>query len=296
MSKQPIIILVLGATGQVGSEIKSIHQNYPQYKFIFADRSTIDISERGSLDKIKSLKPAFVINCAAYTAVDHAEKALVSSMISNAYAVGWIARGCAECGASLIHLSSDYVYHSNPGFPLRENDVVKPEGVYAMTKAAGEQLANYFCPRTIILRSSWIYSSYGNNFVKTMLKLALVRKEIAVVNDQFGAPTYAEDLASAILSIIKNIVEEGGDGKYGIYNYANEGLTSWYDFAKEIFQVSKIGIEVKGITTAEYGAAAPRPAWSVLSLSKIKQQFGLEIPYWRFSLAKCLQKIEETKV
>jgi dTDP-4-dehydrorhamnose reductase len=271
-------ILVLGSNGQLGQELKRHLAQQDYNGLIFADRSTIDISEEGSIDKILVLKPSIIINCAAYTAVDTAEKDAAAAMHINATSVGYLAKACNAIDAVLIHISSDYVYHGHHTMPIKEDSNTLPKGVYAVSKAKGDTLATQLHDKTIVLRCSWIYSDYGNNFVKTMLKLAQTRRELTIVNDQFGAPTYAKDIAIAIGIIISKIDEL--PAPYGIYNFANEGVTTWYDFAQYIFNNRELNMQLHGTTTAQYNAPAPRPRWSVMNLNKIKSTFHIDIRHW----------------
>ncbi|MBK8700597.1 MAG: dTDP-4-dehydrorhamnose reductase [Saprospiraceae bacterium] len=281
-------ILVLGSNGQVGEAIKTISASYPKFNFVFAGRADIDLEDPDLGQKIMDEHANYVINCAAYTQVDRAETEVLKSWKINTCAVGRIAQACVACGATLIHLSTDYVYDSNRGLPYRESDPTAPKSVYATTKLSGEVLARFFKPDTLIVRTSWIYSDTGHNFVNTMLNLAQKRKSLTVVNDQFGAPTCAADLASALMKMVEHIQNQGVDQLGGIYNYANEGITTWYDFAREIFSFMDIGIDLQPISTQDYGAKAPRPAWSVMSLARVKNTFHLTIPHWRQSLHKTL--------
>ncbi len=284
-------ILVLGSNGQLGSELKELHNLFPDYKFIFADRSSIDISDNGSFDKIVSLQPNFVINAAAYTAVDKAETEVQEAMNINAFAVGFIAKACKQINAVLLHISSDYVYHGNYTMPMKENFETKPKNIYAISKLNGEKLAQQFNDKTIIIRASWIYSIFQNNFVKTMLKLSETRSELSIVHDQIGAPTNAKDLANAIMQIVDYIKINPSENVYGIYNYANEGTTNWMEFAAEIFRIKNRSVLLKGISTEAYNAPALRPKWSVMNLDKIKNTFKLQIPHWKESLEKMLSQL-----
>jgi dTDP-4-dehydrorhamnose reductase len=290
--KKVFTVLVLGCDGQLGKELQAQTHLFPEWHFIFTNRSTLDINEDGSIDKIITLKPDVVINAAAFTAVDKAELEINTCTIANTYAVGWIAKACKALNATFIHVSTDYVYHNNGNMPLKETDQTAPKNIYAVSKLNGEKLAMAFNPKTIIIRSSWIYSFYGNNFVKTMLKLAETRTELNVVYDQFGAPTNAADLASTILVITNKINKTPYDNIYGIYNYANEGITTWKAFAETIFEKTNKNIKVNPVTTEIFNAPALRPKWSVLNLSKIKSTFNLKIPHWTTSLAKMLSQIE----
>lgn len=283
------LVLVLGSNGQLGLSLKALSTHHPSYNFVFMDRQGLDINAPNCTKAIADMHPAIVINAAAYTAVDKAEVEIVEAMNANAYAMARIAKACHQCGAWLVHVSSDYVYHSSYGQPLTEKDETLPKNIYAITKLYGEKLALYFNPKTIVIRSSWIYSIYGNNFVKTMLRLGASKNQLNIVSDQHGAPTNAADLATAILNISDCVVNQADVGLHGIYNFANEGSTTWMDFAKAIFEIKGMDVEVLPITTEAYNAPALRPLWSVMDMSKIKSKFGLTIPEWRESLEKVLK-------
>lgn len=281
-------ILVLGSNGQLGQTLKSLASNHTRYNFIFKDRLGLDINDSSCIQTIIELQPSIVINTAAYTAVDKAEIEVFEAMNANAFAVARVAKACNLCNAWLIHISSDYVYHSIYGRPLTENDETLPKNIYALSKLYGEKYAQYFNPKTIVIRASWIYSIYGNNFVKTMLRLAATKNLLSIVADQHGAPTSAEDLSMALFTIADRIVHQNNTNLSGIYNFANEGSTTWMDFAKAIFEHKGMAIEVLPTTTAAYNAPALRPLWSVMDLAKIKVNFGLSIPTWRQSIEKAL--------
>ncbi len=284
-------VLVLGSQGQLGLELHSLSLRSKGFHFLFLDRTALDINDTQCGLKIKAMRPDVVINAAAYTAVDKAEQEILLAMQANAYAVARIAVACNEINALLIHISSDYVYHSGKSIPMDENVTTAPKNIYAISKLYGEKMATYFNAKTVVIRSSWIYSIYGNNFVKTMLKLAATKKSLKIVNDQFGAPTNAKDLADAILKIVTNLIDNPDQEAYGIYNYANEGYTTWMSFAQTIFASKELEVEVLPCTTKDYNAPALRPAWSVMQLDKIKNKFGLTIPHWKDSLTKMLKDL-----
>ena len=285
-------ILVTGAKGQVGSELRSLAaKNFlPDFNFIFSDADELDICNYGEVaDFFKANHIAYCINCAAYTAVDKAESDTDNAIKVNVTGTENLASACNIYGAKLLHISTDYVYHNSQNTPFIETDETNPQSVYGLTKLQGEQKAMEICAQTIVVRTSWVYSSFGNNFVKTMLKLGAERPELKVIFDQIGTPTYAADLAEAMLDMIK--IHESGNGPQwkGIYHYSNEGVCSWYDFAVSIFEIRKLPVKVFPIETKDYPTPARRPHFSLLNKSKIKADFGIGIPYWRDSLKKCLE-------
>jgi dTDP-4-dehydrorhamnose reductase len=267
---------------------------HPEQSFVFAGREDLDLQHRKSVrDYLKALKSknlAWVINCAAYTAVDKAESEPDKAKEINVLGPKYLAETCAELGIPLIHFSTDYVYHNRQNTPFQETDPVSPKGVYARTKLAGERAVLRAQPLSMVIRTSWVYSAFGQNFVKTMLRLGGERDSLSVVADQIGSPTYAPDLAEAVLEIIRQ-VESGLISKEaiaGIWHFSNEGEASWYDFASAIFELKDITCKLRPIATKDYPTPAQRPPFSVLDKSKIKAVFGLEIPHWRESLRKCL--------
>ena len=285
-------ILVTGSNGQLGSEIKEISSNYP-YNFFFTDRSELDISNKISIvNFIETNSINTIINCAAYTAVDKAEEEKELADKINHIAVKYLAEISKENNIKLIHISTDYVFNGQNYKPYTEDDITNPNSVYGKTKLDGEAALQKINPKnSIIIRTSWVYSSYGANFVKTMLRLGRERDELGVIFDQVGTPTYAGDLAKAILEILPNIKSE----KVQIYNYSNEGVLSWYDFSKEIIRMAKLECRINPIETKEYPTPASRPHYSLLNKSKIKQKFNISIPYWKDSLEDCLRKMGERK-
>lgn len=280
------MILVTGANGQVGQELQALQTDFPDLKVYFAKRETLDIT--GDFSSIKKDFPnvKYIVNAAAYTAVDKAESEAHLAKAINETAVKNLAQYAAKNNIQLIHISSDYVYHTELNRPYIETDVCAPKGIYAQTKLAGDLAALEVNPCAIILRTSWVYSRFGNNFVKTMLRLGKERAQLNVVFDQIGTPTNAADLATAILNIIVQL--EAGKKASGVFHYSNEGVTSWYDFAKAIFELSNIDCQVFPIESKDYPTPAPRPHFSVLNKQKIKAIFGLEVPHWRERLSGCL--------
>jgi len=275
-------ILVTGANGQLGSELQKISTNFPEHRFCFTDIAQLDITNREAVNAFfETNKFQTIINCAAYTAVDKAEDDEPTAMLLNATAVRYLAQACRKTDASLIHISTDYVYSGNAYTPYCEDAPALPASVYGKTKLAGEEAA-LVAPKSTIIRTSWLYSSFGNNFVKTMLRLGKERDELRIVYDQTGTPTYAADLASVIMKIVNS------NAKSGIFNYSNEGVCSWYDFAHEIINQAGMKCVVKPIETKDYPLPAPRPNYSVMNKARIKTQFDLEIPHWKESLKKCL--------
>lgn len=282
-------ILVTGTNGQLGNEIQKLSLNYPYYTFTFTNRTTLDLSDLSTTkDFFKGNRFDAIINCAAYTAVDKAESEPELADTINHRFVSMLAQIAKRDNSKLIHISTDYVFNGKNHRPYVENDATDPQGVYGKTKCDGEKtILDVSAKNTIILRTSWVYSAYGNNFVKTMFRLGRERNSLGVIFDQVGTPTYARDLASAILDILPKI----NNDKPEIYHYSNEGVASWYDFAKAIFELSGVTCEVNPITTDQYPTPASRPPYSVLNKSKIKNDFSLPIPYWRESLKSCLKEL-----
>ena len=275
-----MVVLVTGASGQLGQALQAIAPHYPKIVFHFAGSVQADITNRQQiLDLFKNIKPQYCINTAAYTAVDKAESEYQQAYDVNVLGVRNLAEACNTTGTTLVHISTDFVFDGQKKIPYTEEDTVNPQGVYGQTKREGEVALAALLPEHYIIRTSWLYSAYGNNFMKTMLRLAAEKPSLGVVNDQTGTPTYAPDLAKAILAII-----ESGIKAYGIYHYSNEGQATWYEFAKTIFEVNDIAIELNPIPTSAYPTPAQRPAYSVLDKTKIKRTFGLAIPHWHQSL------------
>lgn len=286
-------LLVTGANGQVGSELRAIHGDYPQHDFTFADRTTLDLSNLCKMeDYFEDKTFDVIINCAAYTAVDKAESDEDLANTINHRAVSMLAKIAKKKNISLIHISTDYVFNGQSYRPYIETDSTDPRGVYGRTKRDGENaLLNVAPHNTIIIRTSWVYSTFGANFVKTMLRLGRERDSLGVIFDQVGTPTYARDLAKTILDILPKIENEAPE----IYHYSNEGCASWYDFAKAIFELSHIKCTVNPITTDQYPTPVSRPHYSLLNKIKIKNDFSIAIPYWRDSLKQCLEHLGENQ-
>lgn len=286
MSNKQLTILVTGSNGQLGSALQVLAADFPDHRFLFTTKDDLDIVQPEETAKYFSTHSInFCINCAAYTAVDKAESEKETAFFNNAYAVACIADICHKNKIQLIHISTDYVFDGTANQPYKETDRTNPVSVYGQSKMQGEELALRNNPSTIIIRTSWLYSSFKNNFVKTMLRLMKEKESINVVNDQFGCPTYAADLAAAIMQII---VSGKSHENPGIYHYTNAGITNWYEFALAIKRLTRSNCIVNPITTAEYPTAAKRPAYSVLDATKIKETFAIDIPHWETSLQKCL--------
>jgi dTDP-4-dehydrorhamnose reductase len=295
----PKHILITGSTGQVGSELSALVRAKEHHLdlavFYFTDRKTLDITDKEMLETfIQKHSIDTIINCAAYTAVDKAEEDSDKAYAVNAEAVGYLAIISKKKEIQLIHLSSDYVFSHDKNTPLDERDKVGAKGVYAQSKLAGEEALRRIAPsHAIIIRTAWVYSSFGNNFVKTMLRLGKERESISVVSDQVGTPTYARDLAKIILHIL---TQEKHSKEVILYNYTNEGLCSWYDFAIMIFELSAISCHINPIPSKDYPTPAKRPHYSVLNKSKIKEDFDIHIPHWIHSLKFCLEEIKLAKL
>jgi dTDP-4-dehydrorhamnose reductase len=288
-------IFVSGRDGQLGNELKTLSSTQ-NFDFIFSDKDDMDITDEGILkEAFEKYKPSFFINCAAYTAVDRAETDQEITYKINAEAVGLIAKQCHRFNTKLIHISTDYVFNGNATEPYKPDDATDPVNYYGYTKWLGEQLALNNNPDTIVIRTSWVYSSYGANFVKTMLRLMKERKEINVVNDQFGSPTYAKDLAEAILEIVNserlavNSSPLTAHHSPNIYHYSNDGIISWYDFAVAIKEIKQLDCAVHPIPTTAYPTPAKRPAYSGLDKSTIVSTFDIQLKNWKASLEDCLK-------
>ncbi len=280
-------VIVTGANGQVGRELQVLAGHFPEFQFHFTSRFNLDITDEQAVQHFFNQHPAdYCINAAAYTAVDRAEEEPEAAERTNALAPRYLAEACAQQNIPMLHFSTDYVYHNDVNRPLLESDETCPAGVYARTKLAGEQAALEAHSKTMILRTSWVYSVFGHNFVKTMLRLGRERDRLTVVYDQIGSPTHARSLARAAIAILQQY-EQGAvprEQQHGIYNYSNEGVCSWYDFALAIFEMSGIDCEVAPILSKDFPTPAARPSYSVMDKSKFKAAFGLNIPHWRDDL------------
>lgn len=286
------IILITGANGQLGNELKVVSKNFYGYDFIFTDIDILDIT---SLDQttgfIKKSKPDWIINCAAYNLVDKAESEPDQALLINGIAVKNITEVISGSECRFIHVSSDYVYDGKSNVPYNEHVSPNPLSAYGRSKLAGEKYA-LLHQGSMIIRTSWLYSSFGNNFVKTILRHAAEKESLKVVFDQTGTPTYAADLAEAIMTIVSGVIRNQMAMNSGIYNYSNEGVCTWYDFACEIIKEAGLTCQVHPVLTKDYHLAAERPAYSVMDKSKIKDNYSLSIPHWRTSLIKCIKLLK----
>lgn len=283
------VILVTGQNGQLGNELKVLSKNYSQYDYVFTDVGELDITDAAKVAEFfLRYKPVICINAAAYTAVDKAETDRELALKINAHAVGNLADNCNKINTRFIHISTDYVFDGTATTPYSENDPVDPVNFYGESKLKGEQIAFEKHSSTVIIRTSWVYSFFGNNFVKTMLRLMKERRSLSVVNDQLGSPTYAADLASAIMNIASHNKNAGG-----IYHFSNEGIISWFDFAVAIKNLAALSCDIKPVDTSGYPTPAKRPAYSALNKEKIRSTFGIELKDWKDSLQQCVHLLQE---
>lgn len=283
-------VLVTGANGQLGNSIRLLAENHPEYNFLFTDVDTLDITNPAAVrGMIKDNQVDFVLNCAAYTAVEKAEEDEALCRRINAFAVGVLGKAAHEAGAKMIHVSTDYVFSGTSYRPYVETDVTCPVSAYGRTKLAGEEILQEVCPDAVIIRTAWLYSEFGSNFVKTVLRLGKERDQLGFVFDQIGTPTYAGDLAAAILAVVT--ADERNAFVPGIYHFSNEGVCSWYDFTVKILQIAGIDCRVLPIETKDYPTKAVRPPYSVLNKKKIKTTYGITIPHWEESLRLCMEKL-----
>jgi dTDP-4-dehydrorhamnose reductase len=283
------VILITGANGQLGNELRVISKNYYGYDFIFTDVETLDLtSENQTREFINETNPDWIINCAAYNLVDKAESEPDKAMLVNGIAVKNIIEVVRESESKFIHISSDYVFDGKNNVPYSEYSMPNPLSAYGRSKLAGEKFALKH-HGSMVIRTSWLYSSFGNNFVKSILKNANEKESLNVVFDQTGTPTYAADLAGAIMSIVSGVIRNHFAMSAGVFNYSNEGVCSWYDFATEIINEAGLQCKINPVLTKEYRLAAQRPEYSVLDKSKIKEIYNLAIPHWRTSLSKCIR-------
>ena len=280
-------ILITGCNGQLGNEMQLLEKENPQHKYFNTDVAQLDITNPEAIEEFVSDNAIdIIVNCAAFTAVDKAESSQELCHLLNAKAPEYLAAAIAKRGGYLVQVSTDYVFDGTNHTPYTEDEATCPNSVYGSTKLEGEKLAMAACANTMIIRTAWLYSTFGNNFVKTMIRLGQEKPELGVIFDQIGTPTYAGDLAAAIMAAINlGIVP-------GIYHFSNEGVISWYVFTKAIHRIAGItSCHVKPLHTAEYPTPAARPHYSVLDKTKIKQTYGIEIPYWEESLEKCVAKL-----
>lgn len=277
-------ILVTGSNGQLGSELSLLSESYSQFEWTFAERNQVSLDNLSVLEQqLEQIHPNVIINCGAYTAVDKAESEKELADTVNHFAVGVLAKWSLKNNAKLIHISTDYVFDGTSSVPLKEDAETNPINVYGATKLQGEQICQQQNPNAVILRTSWVYSGFGNNFVKTMSRLMQERDSLNVVNDQIGSPTYAADLAQAIIKIITY-----SEWHSGIYNFSNEGEISWYEFALAIKEIGGYNCDVNGIPSSSYPTPAKRPAYSLLDKSKIKETYHVDVPYYKDSLKKMM--------
>lgn len=288
-------ILITGANGQLGSEIKDISNSFKTLALFYAGSETVDICNYSELKKfVLANNIEAIINCAAYTQVDRAENDFEQAERINFTGVCNLIKIIKEINGKIIHISTDYVFDGTNFKPYNENDRTNPIGVYGKTKAKGEEALKTSNINGITIRTSWLYSEFGNNFVRTMLKIGIDREELGVIFDQVGSPTNAKDLAFVCLQILSKKERLNENGL--VYHYSNEGVASWYDFAKAIMQFAKINCTINPIETKEYPTPAKRPHYSILNKNKIKKDFGVEIPYWRDSLKKCIENIKVKEI
>lgn len=280
-----LVVLVTGANGQLGQALQHIASGYAEIDFVFCDSKTLDITDKAAIQsQFKKYKPDFCINAAAYTAVDKAEQEPEKAIAINTTAAQYLAEVCDEFNAQLLHVSTDFVFDGLAEGPYLETDMPNPQSVYGQTKLDGEKAIQAVFGAYFIVRTSWVYSQFAGNFMKTMLRLGSERDSLSVVDDQIGTPTHAVDLADALVQIILFASKNPDHQAHGLYHYSNEGSCSWFEFAKEIFEVNNVSIDLKPIPTSSYPTPAKRPSYSVLNKSKIKTVFGISIKSWEDSL------------
>ena len=280
-------ILVTGCNGQLGNEMQLLQAEHAQHVWLNTDVNELDITDKAAIERfVEANEIGGIVNCAAYTAVDKAETDPLMARKLNAEAPAHLAEAVARRGGWMVQVSTDYVFDGTKHTPYVESDEPCPNSVYGQTKLEGEQAVMQLCPKAMIIRTAWLYSEFGNNFVKTMIRQGKERDKLGVIFDQIGTPTYAHDLATAIMTAIDKDITPG------VYHFSNEGVTSWYDFTKSIHRLSGINTcKVSPLHTEEYPTPACRPAYSVLDKTKIKETYGMEIPHWEESLAKCIAKL-----
>jgi dTDP-4-dehydrorhamnose reductase len=284
-------ILVTGCNGQLGTEVRNLAATHSRHHYIFTDYQELDICDEQAVEAaVEQTQADCIVNCAAFTAVDKAESEEAAARRLNADAPGYLARAIDRRGGTMIQISTDYVFDGTAHVPYREDDAPCPQSAYGRTKLLGEKAVLEGCRRAAVVRTAWLYSPYGNNFVKTMLRLGREKQELGVVFDQIGTPTCAHDLAAAVFAMVEQGVEPG------IYHFTNEGVISWYDFTKAIHRIAGIGsCKVRPIHTADYPTPAARPHYSVLDKTKIKATYHIDIPYWEESLEACIRRMEEAR-
>lgn len=282
-------ILITGCNGQLGNELQLLQQANNQHHWLNTDVAELDITNQLAVEQyVAENKVDGIINCAAYTAVDKAENDKQRCTAINTEAPAYLAHAIEKRGGWIIQVSTDYVFDGTAHTPYEETDTPCPDSVYGSTKLAGELAVQKFCKKSMVIRTAWLYSTFGNNFVKTMIRLGKEKEEIGVIYDQIGSPTYARDLAIIILTAVEKGINPG------VYHFSNEGVTSWYDFTKAIHRIAGIkGCHVKPLRTSEYPTPAKRPSYSVLDKTKLKKTYDIEIPYWEDSLAECISSLEK---
>ncbi len=282
-------ILITGCNGQLGNEMQLLERQHPEHTYLNTDVQELDITDQQAVeDFVEAHEIDGIVNCAAYTAVDKAEENEELCQRLNAEAPAFLARAIAQRGGWMIQISTDYVFDGTNHTPYVETDDTCPNSVYGKTKLVGELNVQKLCPNSMIIRTAWLYSSFGNNFVKTMMRLGREKEQLGVIFDQIGTPTYARDLAVAIFAAIGHGIVPG------IYHFSNEGVISWYDFTKAIHRIAGISTcHVRPLHTAEYPTPASRPHYSVLDKTKIKQTLGIEVPYWEDSLRECIALLSQ---
>jgi len=288
-------ILVCGAKGQLGSSLREFKSNFPVFQFDFTDVEELDILDSATLDLyVKETRPDFIVNCAAYTLVDKAETEEEKAFLLNAEAVKNLHTAAHQCNAKLIHISTDYVFNGRNHLPYKETDIPDPDSVYGISKLKGEMYLGD-SSTSMIIRTSWLYSQYGHNFMKTVFRLGNEKEEIKMVFDQIGTPTFAGDLADAILQIIQLVSTDESRFVPGVYHYSNEGVASWYDFAKEIIDLAGLKTRILPIETQDYPLPAPRPQYSVLNKKKIRDTYGIKVRHWKDALRDCIGRVDGLK-
>ena len=281
-----LVVLVTGANGQLGQSLRFVADKYPQIDFVFCDSKALDITVKVAIASVFNIiKPDFCINTAAYTAVDKAESEPDKAIAINLTGAKNLAEACKEFKTKLIHVSTDFIFDGNATTPYTEDATPNPKSVYGQTKLDGEKAIQSILQDYFIVRTSWVYSQFGNNFMKTMLRLASERASLSVVSDQIGTPTNAVDLAECLVTIITEHSKLNTE-HYGIYNFSNEGQCSWFDFAKKIFEINQVKIDVTPIPTTQFPTPAERPKYSVLNKTKIKTVFGIDIKPWEQSIER----------
>jgi dTDP-4-dehydrorhamnose reductase len=286
------VVLITGSDGQLGNELKDISNGFPEIDFVFTDIEQLNITDNNETGKfIREVAPEWIVNCAGYTAVDKAESESDIAMLLNSEAVNTLTSNLSQTGGKLIHISSDFVFDGKLNRPYSEEDSPSPLSVYGKSKLAGDLIALSYS-KSLVIRTSWLYSQYGHNFVNTIIRLASQKDSIGVVNDQTGTPTYAKDLAQVIINIISGTGRNNNYFKAGLFNFSNEGQCSWYEFATEICNELGLPLEVNPINSVDYPLPAKRPNFSVLDKRKIKSEYNINIPDWKSSLAECLTKVK----